>query len=241
MPIVHDLQDLTHWKTVQEFSVTQSALLLAGIDPYDFEGGLDEVRNRQHERWKLALGLSEGIVSAIRRGVLTPVQCVASKFTQDGGWGGHYEHYDMKPTDRKHDINKDKTIITRDSLLVWVECENVDFVRKFPSEIIKDELPVCDVSSTSTVIDVVPDHVNNLLLLPKYEHQSEGLEYVRDAIRELWSTYDEDDPQTAPKKDEVINYLRERGAGVNMADAVNLILRPGKLQGIGRRPRKTNR
>jgi hypothetical protein len=33
MPVVENLPDLSHWKTVQEFSITQAALLLAGIDP----------------------------------------------------------------------------------------------------------------------------------------------------------------------------------------------------------------
>lgn len=39
MPIVENLPDLSHWKTVQEFSISQAALLLAGIDPFDFDEG----------------------------------------------------------------------------------------------------------------------------------------------------------------------------------------------------------
>ncbi|HDG1668283.1 TPA: hypothetical protein PFE31_002540 [Kluyvera ascorbata] len=65
--------------------------------------------------------------------------------------------------------------------------------------------------------------------------------YIQDAIKELWSTYDEDEPQTAPTKGEVLEYLDKRGVGKNMAEAVNLILRPMSLQGIGRRPKKSNR
>lgn len=47
MPIVENLPDLSHWKTVQEFSISQAALLLAGIDPFDFDEGkeLDQVRH----------------------------------------------------------------------------------------------------------------------------------------------------------------------------------------------------
>ncbi|MFS3756231.1 hypothetical protein ACK6VR_20150, partial [Escherichia coli] len=44
MPVVENLPDLSHWKTVQEFSITQAALLLAGIDPYDYANGLEGVR-----------------------------------------------------------------------------------------------------------------------------------------------------------------------------------------------------
>lgn len=75
----------------------------------------------------------------------------------------------------------------------------------------------------------------------QYEHHSEGLLYIQDAIKELWSTYDEDEPQTAPTKGEVLEYLDKRGVGKNMAEAVNLILRPMSLQGIGKRPKKSNR
>ncbi|MNJ33535.1 hypothetical protein D3C77_282220 [compost metagenome] len=61
---------------------------------------------------------------------------------------------------------------------------------------------------------------------------------MEDAIKQLWSTYDEDDPSTAPTQEEVIRYLREKGAGANMADAVNLILRPANLRRGGRKVKK---
>lgn len=33
MPVVENLPDLSHWKTVQEFSITRAALLLAELTP----------------------------------------------------------------------------------------------------------------------------------------------------------------------------------------------------------------
>ncbi len=53
-------------KQYKSFQFLRPAMLLAGIDPYDFENGLDEVKTRRHERWKMAWGISEGIISAIR-------------------------------------------------------------------------------------------------------------------------------------------------------------------------------
>jgi hypothetical protein len=92
---------------------------------------------------------------------------------------------------------------------MWVENERVDFVRKpSPDKIISFS---CETISDQNVIDVVPEkNDGGILLLPKYEHQSEGLEFVQDAIKELWSTYDEDDPRQLQQK-EVIDYLTERG------------------------------
>lgn len=236
VPIIDDLPDLTHWKAVQEFSINQAALLLAGIDPYDFEGGLDEVRTKRHARWKLAWGISEGIVTAIRRGILTPVQCLAVRWVEHDQWNSHEEHYDVKPTDRKHELSKDKTLITRDSLFVWVESENVDFVRKPTSRKISKSLPSWDSNSSNTIIDMEPiNRSEDLLLLPNYEHKCEGLSFVEDAIKQFWSTYDVDDPTTAPTKLEIIKYLKEKGASSNLAEAVDLVLRPFSVRKVGRR------
>lgn len=240
MPIVENLPDLSHWKTVQEFSISQAALLLAGIDPFDFDEGkeLDQVRACNHERWKQAWGMCSGILTAIRRGILTPILCYSEQIVENWNGPDYIEYTPVKPTDRNCEISKSKTIITRDSLYAWIENENVDFVRKpAPKKVISMK---CEIISPQHVIDVAPEPASgDILFLPKYEHQSEGLEFVQDAIKELWSTYDVDDPQTAPTKKEVIDYLTERGAGKNMAEAVNLVLRPVCLQGIGRRAKKS--
>ncbi|MGT3181988.1 hypothetical protein [Yersinia enterocolitica] len=236
MPIVENMPDLSHWRTVQEFNITQAALLLSGIDPYDYSS-LEDVRNKHHERWKMAWGFSDGIVSAMRRGVLTPVLCVSEVLCWDGNG---YVYEQIKPTDRRRDICRDKTIITRDSLFEWIEKEQIDFARRSP--LIKNTSQEPPVLSYRTVTNTTPELVNeNSPLLLTYGHKSEGLEFVQDAIKELWSTYDEDYPQTAPTKEMVINYLKQRGAGKNMAEAVNLILRPAHLHHVGRRSRKTYR
>ncbi|MGI8489994.1 hypothetical protein QWJ20_15865 [Pectobacterium sp. S5] len=235
MPIVENLPDLTHWKTVQEFSITQAALLLSGIDPYDYVNGLDGVKNTHHERWKMAWGISEGIISAIRRGVLTPVQCLATRWVGDE-WNNHEEHYEIRPTDRKHDISKDKTIITRDSLFVWVENERVDFVRKSIPVRPRESIPHWNAKSSHIVIDMETDNNNEkTLFLPGYEHKCEGLDFVEEAIKQFWSTYDADDPTTAPTKPEIIEYLKGKGASTNLAEAVDLVLRPFAVRKIGRR------
>ncbi|CAH3455931.1 hypothetical protein [Enterobacter roggenkampii] len=236
MPIIEDLPDLSHWKTVQEFSISQAAMLLAGIDPYDFENGLDEVKTRRHERWKMAWGISEGIISAIRRGVLTPVQCFAVRWVEHDQWNGYWEYYEIKPTDRKNEISKDKTLITRDSLFVWVENERVDFVRKPVPVKIETTTSGWESNLPSVVIDSEHCEVKeSLLLLPKYEHNCEGLEFVEEAIKQFWSTYDETDPSTAPTKMEVTDYLKNRGASNNLAEAVDLVLRPFSVRKVGRR------
>ncbi|EEP9807341.1 hypothetical protein PP836_003138 [Salmonella enterica] len=240
MPVYDNLPDLTHWKTVQEFSITQAALLLAGIDPFDFDEdkALEQVRARKHERWKLAWGMSAGIITAIRRGVLTPILCFSEKWVENWNGPDYIEYEIIKPTDRSQEISKIKTIMTRDSLMAWIESECIDIAQK-PRKISHEQsqrYQRCDHSEKiihPPAQDIVT--INEPLALPSYEHRSEGLEYVDEAIKQFWSTYDEDDPSTAPKKDDVTAYLQSKGASGNVAKAVDLIVRPDALRNLGRR------
>ncbi|EEC8141965.1 TPA: hypothetical protein ACHKBA_002865 [Escherichia coli] len=230
MPVVNDFPDLSHWFTVQEFTITQAALLLSGIDPLDYPT-LEMVKEEKHERWRMAYGFAYGMVTAIRRGVLTPVLCVAYD------WGDMRRLTPAEMMDRSNNISMDGTIITRYSLQEWVKNEKVDYVR--PSRSISDK--EIKPSNQSVIIDAESSVINSEeTVLLTYGHKSEGLEYVEDAIRELWATYDPDNQQTAPTRNDVVEYLKGRGAGQNMAEAVNLILRPTGLQQVGRRKRKTN-
>lgn len=241
MPIIENLPDLSHWRTIQEFTIEQAALLLAGIDPYDHENGLESVRNNYHERWKLAFGLSDGLVSAIRRGVLTPIVCIGEiKYWDQFGNLDGISYQTIKTTDRAVDISKSRTIITRDALFSWVEFEKVDFVRK---PIIKKnntiEIEVNEVINLpNTHVIASKQNYQEPVLLPKWEHKSEGLEFVEEAVEQLWSTYEEDNLQTAPTKEEVISFLKAKGATGNMANAVDLILRPNLVKARGRTPKR---
>ncbi|MCP3752287.1 hypothetical protein [Pseudomonas sp. SBB6] len=228
-----DLPDLNHWKQVMEFTVEQAALLLAGIDPFDIES-LVEAKERSVPRWKQAWAHSLAIVSAIRQGVISPVVCRAYIFEENGQWSG-WEAVAMKPSDRDMEISASHTIITRATLANWVSTERVQFARP-RSSVPRVVAPPRQQSNPEppTIIETKVEP----LTLPYHGHRSEGLEYVEDAIKQLWSTYDEDDPSTAPTQEEVIRYLREKGAGANMADAVNLILRPANLRRGGRKVKK---
>ncbi|EBC2161498.1 hypothetical protein J3Y31_003485 [Salmonella enterica] len=238
MPVYDNLPDLTHWKTVQEFNIIQAALLLAGIDPFDFDENraLEQTREQQHERWKLAWGMSAGIITAIRRGVLTPILCFSARLVEQWNGDNYIEYEIMKPTDRNLEISKEKTIITRDSLLAWVESENIDIARTRRTIKVKQYKEIMRTVITTPITNI--QNISAPLALPRYDHKSEGLEFVEEAIKQFWSTYDEDDPDTAPKREDIIAYLQSRGASGNLAKAVDLILRPDALRNAGRRKTK---
>lgn len=225
-----DLPDLSHWKQVMEFTVEQAALLMASIDPFD-TASLEEAKHRRLPRWKRAHGNALGILSAIRQGLISPVACKAVFIDYDFNGNAEKTIRTIKPTDRDADICLSETIITRASLVGWITTERVQISR--PTRSIAAVMPAPH-PQPPEFADPPPQPLS----LPYYGHTSEGLEFVDDAIKQMWSTYDDDDPNTAPTREAVIKYLRERGAGANMAEAVNLILRPANLRNGGRKNKK---
>ncbi|MDR0806990.1 MAG: hypothetical protein LBN41_09660 [Enterobacteriaceae bacterium] len=221
MPIVDDLPDLTHWRTVQEFSIEQAAMLLAGIDPYEYEG-LRELKAEKPPRWKMAYGFADGMVSAIRRGTLTPILCIGEDER------GYCYECETRLDNRAIDICKDRTIITRTSLLLWGKSEKIDFARSPKS------IPVIKQYHSD-------NNQSYPQLLPAIEHRSEGLDFVNEAIEQFWSTYDEEDPDTAPKGEEVRSHLISKGCTVNLARSVDEVLRPFSLKKGGRKSGKSNK
>lgn len=61
------------------------------------------------------------------------------------------------------------------------------------------------------------------------------MELTQEIIEQFWSTYDAENKQTAPTKKEVIDYLIGKGVSKNLAEAVDIVLRPFELRKVGRR------
>jgi len=205
--------DLSHWKQVMEFTIEQAALLVAGIDPFDVET-ISEAKRQRLPQWKKAAAHSHAIVSAIRQGIINPVLCQSAEEDHNGNL---YVEV-IKPTNRNQDISIGHTVITRGSLENWIFAENVQYVGKKQQRLEPSLQPVETVMTT----EAMPQ----LLSLPYQGHISEGLEFIEDVIKEFWLTYDPEDPNTAPTKEEVTTHLKSRGASGRMADAVDMTLRP---------------
>ena len=119
MSEVDDLPDLTHWKHVKEFSLNEAALLLAGIDPLDYD--MRAIIRKATIRWKLAIGMLRAIKSSIRQGSLA----VQVAITRD--YNGN--SMECSPTSYEDILDDDLTIITRASLLGWIQREKIDYIR----------------------------------------------------------------------------------------------------------------
>lgn len=230
-----DLPDLGHWKSVMEFNVEQAALLLAMIDPFDYET-LDRAKRQNVSRWKKAHGHALGIVSAIRQGLISPVVCMGHVYVETSDWNGNPTMERIlrvaRPAEREVEISLPDTIITRASLVAWIESEKVQVTRP-PKPVTK----TVSVQATTRVIEpAAPQRAT--LALPSYSHSSEGLDLVQETIKHFWATYDEGDIGTAPSKDDILKFLTSRGASGRMSEAVDLILRPFNLRTAHLRNRK---
>ena len=69
---------------------------------------------------------------------------------------------------------------------------------------------------------------------PWGNHTTKALELLADAAKQWWSTYDPDDPSTAPTNKEVIEYVTAKGESTKLADSIASILRADDLR-TGRR------
>jgi hypothetical protein len=69
---------------------------------------------------------------------------------------------------------------------------------------------------------------------PWGDHSTRALGLLADAAKQWWSTYDPEDPGTAPTNSAVIEYLTAKGVSVKLADSIASILRADDLP-TGRR------
>jgi hypothetical protein len=65
---------------------------------------------------------------------------------------------------------------------------------------------------------------------PWGSHETELLGHLAAAASEWWSTYDSEDPSTAPKNKEVVNWLSARGVSKRNAEIIATMLRPTTLR-----------
>ena len=215
---INDYPNLTHWKHVEEFTLEEAALLLAGIDP--LETSLEQVKQLNHVRWKNAYGYMKALQSAIRQGVITLVRCIGF-IEYDTFNGAEVEYKDIKQSDRNYILSVKLSIVSRSALFGWIERAKIQYIRPTKKIEQQKEVPIQEY--------IANDNNTPVLSLPYYGHKSDGLDYVDDAIKQFWATFDESDPNTAPTRKEIVNYLKSKGATQNMAEAVNLILRPRDL------------
>jgi hypothetical protein len=139
----------------------------------------------------------------------------------------------IKRTDL-HQGNKSNTwLLDHKSILKWCKQAGYEWPLEIlmnPSDDASQELPESG-GSVGQYGD--RDETSSLELLSLYNHQSDGLRYLKEVIEEFWFTYDPNDPGTIPSATEVKQYLIGQGASGRLAEAVDRVCRPSDLQKTG--------
>lgn len=205
-----------HWKHIEEYTLSEAALLLVGIDPFSIT--FDKIQRSKHPKWKQAYSYMKALEIEIRQGKIKTIKCMGTDVDNI--------YQEIDPMDRNNQLSTEQTVISKISLINWLSINNIEIDPLFKQLISPEELTQA-LQAESTMPDEVSDRIQNRVSF--YSHQSEGIDLLADVIHHFWASYDPDKPDTAPKQQVIIKYLINKGAGKNMAEAINLILRPRKL------------
>ena len=242
---------ISPWHLVSNVSIDVVATLLAGIDTSLIKTGEVSYRQRKKiEEWQ------EVIVQAAKEGRLHPVYIEVLK---DGADVPEGEMFLVSDEDWQRLESSDLSWHWYNNSLIRMGFKRVDVYAwlkalKIPDSKIPDALRVTPDNETHIIDNAqlecsdvgkhgADDCRSGVESQKSFSsHESEGLSYVNEVLEQFWVTYDPDDPDTAPIKKDVIEYLQNKGATKNMAMAVDLVCRPRKLQTAGlRQNRKSTR
>lgn len=205
-----------HWKHIEEYTLSEAVLLLVGIDPLSIT--FDKIQRSKHPKWKQACSYMKALEIEIRQGKIKTIKCMGTDVDNI--------YQEIDPMDRNNQLSTEQTVISKSNLINWLSINSIDVDPLFKQLISPEELTQA-LQAESTVPDEVSDRIQNRVSF--YSHQSEGIDLLADVIHHFWASYDSTDPNTAPTRKEILNYLENKGVGNNMAEAINLILRPRTL------------
>ncbi|QOR40105.1 hypothetical protein HNO52_17455 [Billgrantia diversa] len=230
---------LSPWHVSPRLSFDDVAALLAGFDiSLAKTENVHDHEIKEYEEW------CRVIIHAAKDGELAPIQ--VEIYTEDAVPDPQIEGnlvlgFDWVPCiDEKWRCFPDQAIrmnLERGEVYRWLKSkgaadedipEALRMMPKAESQEIKQ--PEAD-GKKKTHLESSQDGLGEAQIFAK--HESDGLRLVADVIREFWSTYDPDEPATAPSSAEVKNHLIEQGASARLAEAVDRVCRPSGLQKAG--------
>jgi len=203
------------WAETEDVSLLEAALLLLGIEPFDFVGDdpdpartIAEIANF----YRTQLFLHEQDVPPIRGGIpkdlLTRIEVLRSAIRTN-----KFNSAAVVKNERG-EINETETRITMSEFLAW--CGEKGIAVSIPG--LQRSVPVPAPSSW-----------------PWGDHDTELLQKLDAAARKWWVNYDPADQTTAPTNETVSQWLKSQGVSDRVAEIMAQILR---ADGIPTGPRK---
>jgi len=183
--------DLSHWKTVKLFSITEASLLIAGFEPCEYNHLHDyqlqeKILDEKSTNWQHALMLVRSIIEAIcTHEVKSPFIKINRSDYNDNQWDEVIEQAKVSLDDTSSIIASD-TKNHRDELRKWLT-RNGYFSQPHQADI-------------EVVEKNQPQQANEkeILLLPEPTYTTPALEVVKAVVEHWWKDFDPDSKQPQP-------------------------------------------
>ena len=210
------MTDFSHWDFAENFSGYDAAALILGIEPT--EGSNEQAR----------IG---PVVTRMKKCYLASRSTVADVQRQDGS-NADFNKY-LLPKKLLSNGLLARVAQPRNGLDIWlndVRCFGFD-EQEFSRDELTRWLSVIRIKSIYQFDLKQPDAIQNTSgRWPWGNHHTQLLGHLEAAAREFWVKYDPQNQKgTAPKRDEVIAWLRTRKVSNQTATAIATILRPDDL------------
>ncbi|ENU79782.1 hypothetical protein F975_02411 [Acinetobacter sp. ANC 3789] len=225
-------QDLSHWNTVKLFSIAESALLTAGIEPCEYNHLTDyEIRqkllNEKTINWQHALMLIRSLIEAICTQEIKSPLIRIERIDYNSCWSETVEQAKISLDDTSS-ILASETKIHRDELKKWLK--NNGYFEPPQQNTITIEAQQVTYQQPEPI-----DH-NNIILLPEPTYTTPALEAIQGVVNEFWISYDPDNNKFAPKQVTVKSWIAKHYPEMDsdyIQTAIDKICRHPKAKGGG--------
>ena len=190
--------DLRHWKSRKFYSIFDAAMLTCGIDPLFFDGVsqakiLNTLRMKNPVNWEWALMIVKSIAEGICTGDIKSQEIHVDCSDYNNDWTEKKEQTDLNLSDSR-DINYVLTMISRK--------EHYNFLLK--EGFLEENQP--EVQHHRPEIESV-----EVLALPSPQYSTPYMDCIQEVVKEFWYDYDPESGKPPPKKETVLDWLKENG------------------------------
>lgn len=179
--------DLEHWRARKTFTLVEAALLVAGMDPLDFEFTASQqfryaLQTTKHPCWKWAFSVHASLIEAVCTQSLKSPQVSIQRWNDSCDWV--IEQHNISIADIHH-IIPHQTLISRESYMSWLRKEGF-----------LDQKPL------------VVEQARTTEALPKLiGYSTPAMQCIQDVVREFWSDWKPG--ASAPKREVVLKWVEQ--------------------------------
>lgn len=207
--------NLTHWATINSFSIEDASLLTVGLDPFVYEDLPTEelisvLKNEQPVNWQNALALMRSIQQSVSLKELDCEVIYLNEYYECEGLGLKRIPQDKLRSDHIHFINLKHTTISRLNLKIWLKAKGyiANSVPKDDKSFMQDEELGQDLQRPSGT---------------KFNYTTPALNALYGVIQEFWVDYDPEDDQLPPKQSVIENWIKSNYPDVQANDICKYI------------------